>query len=216
MTTPKEQTQDDTPKQIFQDKFGDDGNCMSACLASLLGFELSEVPNFFEMGRNDTEWWNALRNWLAKCNVGLINTAMNKGQIARIKGYFIVGGISAREIPHVVLYKDGKPWFDPHPEQNGLSYIEGIDLIYPLNPLLPMGRRALTGSSDARDAAWPLKARVWHRESTNEWILEIEGTINDTNMTVRHTQPMTVKIEDVPGLPTMYSIPPTDAEADKG
>lgn len=67
---------------------------------------------------------------------------------------------------------------------------------------------------DARVAAavagavegWPLKARVWQRTSVepNEWVLEIEGTIGDTNMTCRHTQSLAVPVDDVPGLPELY------------
>ena len=56
---------------------------------------------------------------------------------------------------------------------------------------------------------WPLRAKVWRRESTQDWVLEIDGTINDTNMNCRHTQPLSVPIEDVPGLPTLYPDEPT-------
>lgn len=56
-------------------------------------------------------------------------------------------------------------------------------------------------------AAWPLMARVWKRESTQEWVLEIAGTLGDTDMNIRHTQPLSVAYEDVPGLPTIYTHP---------
>lgn len=51
---------------------------------------------------------------------------------------------------------------------------------------------------------YPLDAKIWFRESTNEWVLEISGTINDTNFTCRHTEPATTPVEDVAGLPTLY------------
>lgn len=53
--------------------------------------------------------------------------------------------------------------------------------------------------------AYPLTARVWFRTSTNEWVLELDGVINDTNFTSRHTQPAELAPEDVVGLPTLYS-----------
>ena len=53
--------------------------------------------------------------------------------------------------------------------------------------------------------AWPLRARVWKRESTQEWVLEIEGTLGDTDMNIRHTQPLSVAYENVPGLHTRYT-----------
>lgn len=52
---------------------------------------------------------------------------------------------------------------------------------------------------------WPLRARVWKRESTQEWVLEIEGTLGDTDMNIRHTQPLSVGYENVPGLHTFYT-----------
>ena len=55
--------------------------------------------------------------------------------------------------------------------------------------------------------AWPLMARVWKRESTQEWVLEIAGTLGDTDMNIRHTQPLSVAYENVPGLPTIYTHP---------
>lgn len=55
--------------------------------------------------------------------------------------------------------------------------------------------------------AWPLRARVWKRESTQEWVLEIAGTLGDTDMNIRHTQPLSVAYENVPGLPALYTRP---------
>lgn len=64
---------------------------------------------------------------------------------------------------------------------------------------------------------WPLRAKVWRRDSTSEWVLEISGTLCDTYMHCRHTQPLSVQFEDVPGLPTLYedaqAVPMTDEQA---
>lgn len=62
--------------------------------------------------------------------------------------------------------------------------------------------------------AWPLMARVWKRESTQEWVLEIAGTLGDTDMNIRHTQPLSVAYENVPGLPTIYTHPAPSVPAD--
>jgi len=51
---------------------------------------------------------------------------------------------------------------------------------------------------------YPIEGSVFFRESTNEWVLELQGTINDTSFTSRHTQPAHVLPEDVPGLPNLY------------
>jgi len=46
-------------------------------------------------------------------------------------------------------------------------------------------------------AGWPIKGRVWLRESTNEKVLELEGTINDTHVISRHSYPPDIPDEDV-------------------
>lgn len=51
---------------------------------------------------------------------------------------------------------------------------------------------------------WPISGSVWWRESTQEWVLEITGVINDCSFSCRHTQPAATKPEDVAGLPTHY------------
>lgn len=59
---------------------------------------------------------------------------------------------------------------------------------------------------------WPLRAKVWKRSSTSEWVLEIEGTLNGVAMNCRHTQPLSVAYEDVPGLPAKYTSFPMNLE----
>lgn len=51
---------------------------------------------------------------------------------------------------------------------------------------------------------YPLKAYVWRRESTQEWVLEISGVINNCSFSCRHTEPLTTPPEDVPGLPSHH------------
>lgn len=50
-----------------------------------------------------------------------------------------------------------------------------------------------------------MTARVWFRSSTQEWMLEIEGTIEDVHMSCRHALPPNTKPEDVPGLLSLYT-----------
>lgn len=58
--------------------------------------------------------------------------------------------------------------------------------------------------TDDKLKRFPLSAVVFFRPSTQEWILELNGAINDVGMTVRHTQPADTKPEDVPSLRTLY------------
>ena len=54
------------------------------------------------------------------------------------------------------------------------------------------------------DGKYPITGSVWFRESTQEWVLELEGSINGTYFIDRHTEPSTTLPEDVPGLPSLY------------
>lgn len=56
----------------------------------------------------------------------------------------------------------------------------------------------------ARQNEYPLEARVWWRESTQEWVLEISGVINGVNLNCRHTQSKDRRPDEVPGLPEIY------------
>lgn len=54
---------------------------------------------------------------------------------------------------------------------------------------------------------YPLTARLWKRTSVepHEWVLQIEGTINDCAFITRHTEPATTPPEDAVGLPNLYA-----------
>lgn len=49
-----------------------------------------------------------------------------------------------------------------------------------------------------------LKAQVWFRESTEEWVLELSGAIDDCFFTSRHTAPKRTRPENVAGLSHLY------------
>lgn len=56
----------------------------------------------------------------------------------------------------------------------------------------------------ARQQEYPLAARVRWRESTKEWVLELDGIINGMKMVARHTQSGDLMPDQVPGLPEIY------------
>jgi len=55
------------------------------------------------------------------------------------------------------------------------------------------------------DERYELDAYIWKRESTQEWVLELSGTIGDAHFISRHCEPLTTPPEDVAGLPSMYA-----------
>lgn len=80
---------------------------------------------------------------------------------------------------------------------------------------MPQALRHFDDSYDPRSAVtqpsklieYPLTASVYFRGSTDEWVLEIEGTINDTFLVSRHPAPKALRPEDVPGLYHLYQEP---------
>lgn len=60
----------------------------------------------------------------------------------------------------------------------------------------------------AQDGRYIIAGSVWFRKSTDEWVLELSGSINDTSFVARHTQPAETLPENVPSLPTLYAPAP--------
>lgn len=137
------QSRNHEPMRVDQTVIGAAGNCQSACLAMLLGLPLSEVPNFLELPRavdDDEVSFKAQQAWLTARGWGLV-TIQARGPFFKrhfAKGYVLVGGKSARDLPHAVIYKDGELWHDPHPDRGGVVEINEVDILYPLAPFTCM------------------------------------------------------------------------------
>jgi len=112
------------------------GNCLQACVASLLELPLMAVPDFVAM--DPDTWVDQFETWLDSkgyvfegmhyfvndvgTELGTWDTllAESKG----VDGYFIVGGDSPREwvtAGHAVIYRDDEMRWDPHAGRQGLK-----------------------------------------------------------------------------------------------
>lgn len=98
---------------------GQRGNCMQAAIASLLNLEMHEVPNFIE----SKDFWEDLRYFVESKGYVYEGTCSPDQKFKGIGGYVIVIGQSPRnkDISHAVIYKDGKPFFDVHPDNTFLT-----------------------------------------------------------------------------------------------
>lgn len=120
---------------VTQTSFGQQGNCFSACLASLFECDISEVPNFTECGESPEEFWAAAKAWLFERGWGLVGIALNEEfGPEQLDGYLIVVGKSARGLDHATLWHQGQMIHDPHPDRSGILKPEACDLLYPLDP----------------------------------------------------------------------------------
>jgi hypothetical protein len=102
---------------VYQTRFsrdGDKGNCWAACLASVVGCRLSEVPDTRE--RDKGAWFDITADWLR--TLGLSIECHHDVP----KGWAIACGDSVRgDWLHSVIVWDGKMIHDPHPEGSGIK-----------------------------------------------------------------------------------------------
>lgn len=126
-------------RPIDQTRFGDpDGNCLSACLASLLELPLDEVPHFTGEG-----WRHRLDEWLAARGQWVLAFAPPEPSSlddaaawldAAVRGYAIVSGRSPRGLLHATVWRGGELVHDPHPSRAGLLGVQDVLVLVPLDP----------------------------------------------------------------------------------
>jgi hypothetical protein len=110
------------------------GNCLNACLASILECSLDEIPEM-DATTHDGSWWGIMQRALQDRGLTAIYYVPNGeycgAPFAHIAppGYHLVTGDSPRGtlddkgnvIGHVCVAKDGVIVHDPHPSRAGLA-----------------------------------------------------------------------------------------------
>jgi len=86
-----------------------DGNCVAACVASILELGIDEVPNFIMDEAQPYSWDVWLTKWCAAHGVNARWTRQ------RPYGLSIGLGTSWRGTDHAVVMKDGRTVHDPNP-----------------------------------------------------------------------------------------------------
>jgi len=108
------------------------GNCLVACIASILDEPIEEVPNVYtfygldEKENTDTEnhlWFKVINLWLdKKYKKVLIKHSLDEPTQEQ---FVIMRGLSKRGKPHTCIYKNingnFEPYFDPHQTSEYLS-----------------------------------------------------------------------------------------------
>jgi len=103
---------------LRQTRFGKDGNCWAACIASWVGCPLGDVPDFSEM---PGPWLLRCEEWLAARGYEIRLVAGQAAGAAKASGALLIaGGISPRGVDHSVLWRGNAMVFDPHPSDAGL------------------------------------------------------------------------------------------------
>lgn len=107
---------------VKQTIFGsENGNCLAACIASMLNIPIDHVPNW----GIDIEYnVNTLNMFLS--NYGMFHVLVNikdlEEQLISCNGYYILCGESFSELcDHAVIYRNAELFFDPMPNGKGLK-----------------------------------------------------------------------------------------------
>ena len=125
--------------KIMQTKFGVGGNCQSATIATLLGIQIDEVPDFWDgcdmedpdhtNVQNGRIYNNNFNAFLNKFGLTSISLGLDVGDHTEwvqeistsMQGVpLLVNGLSPRGYMHSVIWMDGELWHDPHPEGGGV------------------------------------------------------------------------------------------------
>ena len=108
-------------KKVYQTKFGKEGNCFPACLASILEIGIDEIPNFQEP---QGEWYTLYKKWLNRYSLDLIALLNWDDQPKNCpEVYSIVSGKSPRGLQHATVYYGLEMVHDPHPDGGGVKGI---------------------------------------------------------------------------------------------
>ena len=117
---------------VTQSKTGKkNGNCLSACFASLLELPLSSVPDF-----GGVNWLAEVARFLEPFGLAYIQVPADTPALKAIfdagEMYCTIEGISPRGGPHACVAKCGKLVWDPHPQDGtgrGLARVKSYGLL---------------------------------------------------------------------------------------
>jgi hypothetical protein len=124
--------------KVYQNYFGDIGNCLSAVFATLFNKTIDEVPNFNDSTDpyfSSDDYWDFVEKYLNNLGYDFrhIEYSEDAFRLRSLKdNYVIVTGKSPRGYSHPIIFKDGIAWHDPNPAGGGIEP-EFIMIIYPLH-----------------------------------------------------------------------------------
>ena len=112
--------------RVPQTRFGQEGNCIQACLASFFGLPIEEALH----PEDENNWLAEVQEWCLPR--GYLAICIQPKVPLKPAGIHFMGGISARGLGHLVVAQDGEMIHDPHPNGDGLTEHEDWILMIPL------------------------------------------------------------------------------------
>ena len=124
---------------ILQNVRGDTGNCLAACVASILHLPLEQMPDHYlnEHGDVAERWLDVWCDFLAPFGLSMVWYDYDHGRVPR--GYAIAAlKIKDQEQTHAVVCYNGDIVFDPvagHDVEQTKEWSEGVDHWYVITQL---------------------------------------------------------------------------------
>lgn len=111
------------------------GDCLRACVASILELPIEQVPNFQQEDGN-IHWYDRWQGWLAQFNLGWLSWQYDQAVPWFPPGYAIVGADSPRgPFKHAIVVYDGKIVWDPSPmREQGVGQWRDVTVFMALDP----------------------------------------------------------------------------------
>lgn len=110
------------------------GNCLQACIASILELPLEAVPHF-ALWYDSPNWHEKLNGWLIQtAGVYEITVQANQMYLETIYGYALLNGLSERGIMHSVVIFNGEMVHDPYPNGKGIITPESYGVFVSVAP----------------------------------------------------------------------------------
>lgn len=105
------------------------GDCMRACIASLLALPILDVPHFNEGGPRGLEFDRRVRDFLAQHGLIEVRIHSKTSQAHVIQGtcHHLIYGYTERGTYHAVVGLNGKVVHDPHPSKTGVIEDDRIE-----------------------------------------------------------------------------------------
>lgn len=124
-------------KKVYQSRVGKNGNCLSACIASLLEMQLKYLPKIDNS--NYKNWINAYQLFLNPMNLGMTLSDFDHSPKGWAIGVFGTG----KKYDHAVVCYNGRKRHDPTPKKyrerarrlKDLKYWIVLTVLDPLKPI---------------------------------------------------------------------------------
>lgn len=102
------------------------GDCLRACVASILELPLKDVPHFLR--DSGSGWFDALDRWLAeRFQLGAVLIRVTSPPSCTLpRGFCIASGPAPGHPKHSVVWEDGALRHDPHPQRIGLDAVHDL------------------------------------------------------------------------------------------